>query len=142
MADRDMRRYELFEVKVATFLIGLCSMVTGATTYGPTDSLFVQALQATPIAHSWGLMLLAVGAYTIAASMGAGRARRHHALTLSWVALWATFGIFLHWGRLTLPALLVWIHGTAALVTMIVDVHLHARAMERVRGTRRGPAIG
>lgn len=142
MADRDMRRYELFEVKVATFLIGLCGVITGLSTYGPTDSIFVRSLTSSAIAHSWGVALIVAGLWTSWASTGKSRTNRHHALTASWVMLWATFGMFLHSGRVTLPALLVWIHGTAALVTMIVDVHMHARAMERVRGARRGPAIG
>jgi len=142
VADKDMRKYDLFEIKAATFLIGLCQVATGVTTYGPADSLFVRALQATPIAHSWGVLLVATGCWTIAAAMKANRTNRHHALTVSWILLWATFGIFLHWGRITLPAALVWIHGTAALFTLLVDVHSHARAMTRIRGCDRGPAVG
>jgi len=142
VADKNMRKYDLFEIKVATFLIGLCGVIAGVSTYGPTDSLFVRALQATPIAHSWGVALVAVGGWTLAAAFQPTRANRHHALTASWLMLWATFGIFLHWGRITLPAALVWVHGTAALVTLVVDVHAHARAMERTRSASGGQALG
>lgn len=142
MADKDMRKYDLFEIKAATFLIGLCGIVAGVSTYGPADSLFVRALQATPIAHSWGVLLVAVGGWTLASAFQPRRANRHHALTASWIMLWATFGIFLHWGRITFPAALVWVHGTAALVTLLVDVHAHDRAMQRVRERSGERALG
>ena len=142
MADRDMRRYELFEVKVATFLIGLCGVVSGLSAYGPSESLYVRALSSFQFMHAWAAALIVTGIWTCWASSHQSRPNRHHALTASWLMLWATFGMFVHAGRVTLPSMLIWIHGTAALVTMIVDVHMHARAMERVRGARRGPAIG
>lgn len=133
MADSCMRRYDLFEVKCATFLIGLAQIAVGMSVFGPTESIFVQTLAKHNLAPFWAFVLISVGLWTFACAFTPNRPLRHHALILSWATLWGTFAMFVFWGRITMPAALLWAHGTAALVTFMVDVYAHDRARKRAR---------
>lgn len=133
MTTTPLRPYDLFEIKVATFLIGLTEIGVGLTAFGPPDSLFVQALHAHQMAGWWGMLLVAVGLWAAVVACLPRRQQRHHALIASWAMLWGTFAIFIFWGRITMPTALLWTHGTAALVTFLVDVHAYDRARRRGR---------
>lgn len=136
-----IRPYDLFEIKAATFLIGLTQVALGLSTFGHIDSLFVQAMRASSVSSWWAALLLGGGLWTFVASLMPNRSQRHHALIASWAVLWATFGMFLFWGLFTMPVALLWAHGTAALVTFLVDVYAFDRARRRA-GTSRGAVPG
>jgi hypothetical protein len=129
----NLRQYDLFEIKCATFLIGLVQIGVGLAVFGPRDSIFVQTLTMHNLAPHWAFVLISVGAWTLTTAFMPCRSIRHHALVLSWATLWGTFAMFVFWGKVTLPAALLWVHGTAALVTFIVDVHAYDRARKRAR---------